>query len=407
MGVRRRARGRRRANHRSPLLQGVARPARLPRAQSRPRTLAGRRARWRGARAACGRGRRRRSPAGRAAGGRLGARATHRAGARRAPWCGRRACRGSLRPGRRRRWSGGTRRRRLRSIGGAEDDHGRARGAGRPGRSIQPHRELPRFPGRPQRLGPCSTRHRSSPAPGRRAARRAGGGRAARRGLGASGRAQRGRAAQRQLRAHRVGRLLPSARHARLCRADRCRRVLRGGDDRGACVRRAAHRRDRRCQLGRTGGRLLQRLRSICDDARTWPVAGGVDVALSDRADRLPGERPRAYRHARHSRRGPRRQADADPHRRPPGGADARCRRLLRLHRCLTAHRLARRRDRSRRARFHPRRAETRRPPAGSSSASRSSWSRPCRACSSPATCVRARSSASPAPSARARWPFR
>ena len=38
---------------------------------------------------------------------------------------------------------------------------------------------------------------------------------------------------------------------------------------------------------------------------------------------------------------------------------------------------------------------------------SRTCSRRPCRACSSPATCARARSSASPAPSARARWPSR
>ena len=51
--------------------------------------------------------------------------------------------------------------------------------------------------------------------------------------------------------------------------------------------------------------------------------------------------------------------------------------------------------------------APTRRPPAGRWSATRTCWRRPCPACSSPATCARARSSASPAPSARARWPSR
>ena len=56
VGARRRARGRRGARHRPPLLEGDARPPRLPRAQPRPGALARRRARQRGARAAPGRG---------------------------------------------------------------------------------------------------------------------------------------------------------------------------------------------------------------------------------------------------------------------------------------------------------------------------------------------------------------
>ena len=81
--------GGRRAGDRPPLLQGHARPARLPGAQPHPRPLAGRRARQRGAGAAGGRRRARRPPAGRAAGGRLGARAPDRARAGRAARRGR------------------------------------------------------------------------------------------------------------------------------------------------------------------------------------------------------------------------------------------------------------------------------------------------------------------------------
>ena len=73
------------ARHRPPLLEGLPRPARLPRAQPRPGALAGRRARRRGARAAARRRRRRRPPARRAARGRRRARAPDRARARRAP----------------------------------------------------------------------------------------------------------------------------------------------------------------------------------------------------------------------------------------------------------------------------------------------------------------------------------
>ena len=67
---------------------------------------------------------------------------------------------GALRP-RRRRWrprrTGGSS---LRRLGGPEDRDGRARGAGRPGGPVEPHRELPRFPRRPQRLGPGAARDR-------------------------------------------------------------------------------------------------------------------------------------------------------------------------------------------------------------------------------------------------------
>ena len=83
----------------------------------------------------------------------------------------------------------------------------------------------------------------------------------ARRGRRAPRRAERRRGAQRELRARRLGRLLPPARHPRLPRADRRGRLLRRRHDRGARVRRPAHRRHRRRQLRRAGRGLLQRLR--------------------------------------------------------------------------------------------------------------------------------------------------
>ena len=56
----------------------------------------------------------------------------------------------ALRPRDRRRWAGGPRRGRVRRVRGAEDDHGRARRTRRPGRSVEPDRELPRVPGGPR-----------------------------------------------------------------------------------------------------------------------------------------------------------------------------------------------------------------------------------------------------------------
>ena len=90
---------------------------------------------------------------------------------------------GPLRPRDRRRRPRRARRRRLRRLGGAEDGDGRARGARRPGRAVEPDRELPRLPRRPVRLGPRAPRDRPGAASRRRAADRPGRRRAARRGL--------------------------------------------------------------------------------------------------------------------------------------------------------------------------------------------------------------------------------
>ena len=73
-------------------------------------------------------------------------------------------CRRPLRPRDRRRRAGGPRGSRVRGLGGTAHGDGRARGAGRPGRAVEPDRELPRLPvgsvaarisrgGRPTRRG--------------------------------------------------------------------------------------------------------------------------------------------------------------------------------------------------------------------------------------------------------------
>ncbi len=77
---------------------------------------------------------------------------------------------------------GRARRRRLRRLGGAAHGDGRARGARRPGRTVEPDRELPRLPRRALRLGPRAPRDRPGAAPRRRAAHGPGRRRAARRG---------------------------------------------------------------------------------------------------------------------------------------------------------------------------------------------------------------------------------
>ena len=138
-------------------------------------------------------------------------------------------------------------------------------------------------------------------------------------------------------------------------------------------------------------------------------LAGQVDVALPDRADRGDAEH---------------RGAHAAPRRSPPRARTATC------ARCASAtadgERDASRRSTPASCSSAPRRAPTgsrassRATSAASSSpaptsastagrcaATRTCSRRACPACSSPATCARARSSAWPAPSARARWPCR
>ena len=153
-------------------------------------------------------------PAGRAAGGRHGAREADGARARRAARRRRPAGAGSLRPRRRRGRAGRAGRRGLRRVGGAAHGDGRARGARRPGRPVQPDRELPRLPRGPQRLGPRAPRDRPGAAARRGAAdglrRRA----PARRGLRPLRRALQRQQPERQLRAHRSA-ASPTARSTR------------------------------------------------------------------------------------------------------------------------------------------------------------------------------------------------
>ena len=109
------------------------------------------------------------------------------------------------------------------------------------------------------------------------------------------------------------------------------------------------------------------------------------------------------HRGGRRARRGRPPEEPRHPRRRRRGHDRGR-RRVLHLHRRRAAHRLARGRARARRARASsspgPRCATT----AGRWSATPTRWRRACPACSSPATCARARSSAWRARSARARW---
>ena len=262
------------------------------------------------------------------------------------------------------------------------------------------------FPGGPQRLGPRATRHRSGPAPRRRAAQRAGRGGAAGRGRRAPGRALGRRQPQRELRARRLGHLLPPARRPGVRALHRRRHLLRRRADRGEVVRRADRGGHRRRQLRRPGRRLLQQVRGQGDHARARRLAGQVDVALPDRADRGARERRGAHRRGRRSRP------------RATTGACARCgcaartapRRVeevdavLRVHRRDAAHGLARRRRGARRARLHPRRRRRQGGRLAAASATPIRWRRACPACSSPATCARARSSAWPARWGRDRW---
>ena len=117
----------------------------------------------------------------------------------------------------------GLARRRLRRLRGAAHGDGRARGARRPGRPVEPDRELPRLPDRPERLRPRAPRDRPGAPPRRRAAHRAGRRRPARRGRRPRRRAQRRRRAERELRARRLRRLLPPARRARASRSSPAR----------------------------------------------------------------------------------------------------------------------------------------------------------------------------------------
>ena len=164
-----------------------------------------------------------------------------------------------------------------------------------------------------------------------------------------------GGVAQRQLRPDRIGGLLPPAAGAGIPRADGRRRLLRRRADRGPRLRGSACGRDRRRELGRSGGRVLQPLCPPRDDARARRL---TDASMSQYLiEQL--DRSQTWRSARARRRwGPRAPTGTSSGcgsatRRRGDCRGARC--LLRLHRRRTAHRLARGRRRARRARLHPR----------------------------------------------------
>ena len=157
---------------------------------------------------------------------------------------------------------------------------------GRPGGPVEPDRELPRLPAGPEWFGARQPGDRPGAPPGRRDRHRAGGGGAQRRGIGATRRADRRGHPEREHGARSLGRLLPTADAPGLRRAHRRRDLLRRRAERGASLREPARRRDRRGQLGGPGRGLLQRLRRPRDDAGASRLAGEVDVALPDRADR-------------------------------------------------------------------------------------------------------------------------
>ena len=140
--------------------------------------------------------------------------------------------------------------------------------------------------------------------------------------------------------------------------------------------------------------------------ARARRLAGEVDVALPDRADRRDREHRGAHRHAGRGGRGRRAARSALRLAGPDGEEELAAVRDVRLHRRRALHRLGRRPRRARRARVRarrPRRRRRRGPPLAAGARPVPARDARCRACSSPATCATARSSAWPARSARAR----
>ena len=235
-----------------------------------PGALAGRRARRREPRAADGRGRRRERAAGGAARGRDGARAPDDPRARRAP--------------RRRRASRRGDHYDLVIVGGgpaglAAAVYGASEGlrtvmvereapGGQAGQSSQ-HRELPRVPGRPQRLGPRAARDRPGAAPGRRAAQRAGRGGARRaRAPGAGRRSPAAAASARTACSWPPASPTASSTRPGSSELHGRRDLLRRCADRGGLCTDQTRRDHRRGELRRPGRRLLQQVRRQGD--RCW-----------------------------------------------------------------------------------------------------------------------------------------
>ena len=287
-----------------------------------------------------------------------------------------------LRPRHRRRRPGRAGGRRLRRLGGPAHGDGRARGARRPGRAVQPHRELPRLPRRPERLGPRAPR---APIQARRlgaellsvqdavALEVEGAGRL----VALSG----GGEPERELRARGLGRLLPPARRARLRALHRRRHLLRRGDDRGA---RRARTRPWSSSAAPTpparppstsasyAGRVIMLVRADS-------LAKSMSHYLIEQIAALP-ERRGAHRLAGGRRPRATTGACARCACAAPDGAESRRggRRRLRLHRRGAAHRLAGGRRGPRRARLHPRRRRRQGGRLAAAAATPTCWRRAC-----------------------------
>ena len=175
---------------------------------------------------------------------------------------------------------------------GLKHDPDRTRSAGRPGRHVEPHRELSRLPVGPLRRRPRAPRRDAGPPVQRRDPVAAGDLRAALR------RAVQGAALRRQRQGdQRQG--ADAGHRRRVAQAARAeRRAFDGrgiyygaGDDRSrrACRRRRLRRRRR--QLGGPGRRVFSRTRRPRHHGRARQVARREDVAVSGRSAGVAAER--------------------------------------------------------------------------------------------------------------------
>ena len=301
---------------------------------------------------------------------------------------------------------GRARGRRVRGVGGAADDRGRARGARRPGRHVVADRELPRLP-----VGRVRRRAREPRAPAGAPARR----RDPRHPVDHPDRRRHPPGAPRRRRRParaddhpRLRRLVAAPADRGLRPAGRQGHLLRRRAQRGLERARARRPHRRRGQLGRAGGAVLLHLRAERDDPLPRRPAREEHVALPRSTSSRRGRTStsmfgtevvgRARRRRRSRRSTSRDSATAETTRLESGGlfifigADAE-----------TGVAAARDRARPQRLRAHRlRRAPTER--WTSSTATPTCSRRASRASSPAATCASAPSSAWPPRSARAAW---